>query len=155
MRLFVLGAMMVAAGVPFGAPASADPTPPPSPGYQIPTPAGREFPGAQVYPRVRRLSREHRPKLRLAHHPCSWGQNGTIGHVAYQGGDLERVREERDNSIRELRARGLSIRKIASLLDCKKSTVIQRHSRITRLSGVHACELSQHCCAEGLNGPWR
>jgi DNA invertase Pin-like site-specific DNA recombinase len=43
--------------------------------------------------------------------------------VAYEGGDLERVREERDNSIRELRAGGLSIRKIASLLDCKKSTV--------------------------------
>jgi hypothetical protein len=84
---------------------------------------GGKFPGAQVYPRVRRLSREHRPKLRLAHHPCSRGQNGTIGHVAYEGGDLERVREERDNSIRELRARGLSIRKIASLLDCKKSTV--------------------------------
>jgi DNA-binding transcriptional MerR regulator len=78
--------------------------------------------------------------------------------VAYEGGDLERVREERDNSIRELRARGLSIRKIASLLDCKKSQEehgIRRHSRITRLSGVHACELSQHCCAEGLNGPWR
>jgi hypothetical protein len=30
--------------------AGADPTPPPTPGYQIPGPAGPEFPGAQVYP---------------------------------------------------------------------------------------------------------
>jgi hypothetical protein len=30
--------------------AGADPTPPPSPGYQIPGPSGPEFPGAQTYP---------------------------------------------------------------------------------------------------------
>jgi helix-turn-helix protein len=43
--------------------------------------------------------------------------------MAYEPGDIERAREERDNSIRELHARGLSIRKIASVLDCKKTTV--------------------------------
>ena len=30
--------------------AAADPTPTPSPGYQIPGPNGPEFPGAQAYP---------------------------------------------------------------------------------------------------------
>jgi hypothetical protein len=32
--------------------AGADPTPPPSLGYQIPGPAGPQFPGAQVCPRM-------------------------------------------------------------------------------------------------------
>jgi hypothetical protein len=40
-----VAAMVVTAG-----PAGADPTPPPTPGYQIPGPEGPEFPGAQVYP---------------------------------------------------------------------------------------------------------
>src|SRR3984957_20908987 len=31
--------------------AAADPTPTPSPGYQIPGPNGPEFPGAQAYPK--------------------------------------------------------------------------------------------------------
>ena len=30
--------------------AGADPTPPPSPGYQIPGPNGPQFPGAETYP---------------------------------------------------------------------------------------------------------
>jgi hypothetical protein len=33
-------------------PAGADPTPEPSPGYQIPGPDGPTFPGTQVYPPV-------------------------------------------------------------------------------------------------------
>jgi hypothetical protein len=32
------------------APAGADPTPPPTPGYQIPGPNGPTFPGVQTYP---------------------------------------------------------------------------------------------------------
>jgi hypothetical protein len=44
--LLAVAAMVVAsAGT-----AGADPTPPPTPGYQIPGPSGPEFPGAQVYP---------------------------------------------------------------------------------------------------------
>jgi hypothetical protein len=48
----VIAAAIAAAAVAVGAPVSAhaDPTPPPSPGYQIPGPAGPQFPGAQVYP---------------------------------------------------------------------------------------------------------
>jgi len=34
----------------FPAPAGADPTQPPSPNYQIPTPNGPAFPGVQTYP---------------------------------------------------------------------------------------------------------
>jgi hypothetical protein len=51
MRNIVLAAAAVAAMV-VGAPtAGADPTPAPSPGYQIPTPAGGSaFPGVQTYP---------------------------------------------------------------------------------------------------------
>jgi DNA-binding NarL/FixJ family response regulator len=40
-------------------------------------------------------------------------------------GDIERAREERDNSIRELRDSGWSIRDIASMLDCSMGTVFK------------------------------
>jgi hypothetical protein len=50
-RNIVLSAAAVAAMVVAAAgTAGADPTPPPTPGYQIPGPDGPQFPGAQVYP---------------------------------------------------------------------------------------------------------
>jgi hypothetical protein len=51
MRNIVLAAVAVAAMV-VAAPgtAGADPTPAPTPGYQIPTPSGPVLPGAEVYP---------------------------------------------------------------------------------------------------------
>ena len=49
-RLMATLAALVTASVASAGVAGADPTPPPSPGYQIPTPSGPEFPGAQVYP---------------------------------------------------------------------------------------------------------
>jgi hypothetical protein len=50
-----IGAVLAAVALAIAAVASAgtagaDPTPPPSPGYQIPSPSGPEFPGAEVYP---------------------------------------------------------------------------------------------------------
>jgi hypothetical protein len=45
--------------------------------------------------------------------------------MTYEPGDLERTREERDNSIRELRARGWSIRKIESEIGCSRGTVFK------------------------------
>jgi hypothetical protein len=50
MKLLAVVFMLLAAGAKFLAPAHADPTPAPSPGYQIPTPAGPVFPGVQSYP---------------------------------------------------------------------------------------------------------
>ncbi|MGA8124106.1 MAG: hypothetical protein WB967_07740 [Mycobacterium sp.] len=44
--VLVVAAMVVAAP----GTAGADPTPSPSPGYQIAGPAGPQFPGTQVYP---------------------------------------------------------------------------------------------------------
>jgi hypothetical protein len=49
-RLTATLAALVTAAVASAGVASADPTPAPSPGYQIPSPSGPEFPGAQVYP---------------------------------------------------------------------------------------------------------
>jgi hypothetical protein len=49
MKMVVLGALLVAAGGQFCPPASADPTPAPSPGYQIAGPNGPVFPGVQTY----------------------------------------------------------------------------------------------------------
>jgi hypothetical protein len=48
-RNIVLAAAAAAAMVASAGTAGADPTPPPSPGYQIPGPNGPQFPGAQVY----------------------------------------------------------------------------------------------------------
>jgi hypothetical protein len=50
MRNVVLAAAAVAAMVIAAPTAAADPTPGPSPGYQIPAPGGAQFPGAQIYP---------------------------------------------------------------------------------------------------------
>lgn len=53
MTVIKAGAVLVAVVIAMAAgtgTAGADPTPPPAPGYQIPTPAGPQFPGAQVYP---------------------------------------------------------------------------------------------------------
>ena len=43
-----VGALVVAAP----GSAGADPTPPPQPGYQIPTPDGPKFPGVQTFPPI-------------------------------------------------------------------------------------------------------
>jgi hypothetical protein len=43
-------AALAAAAVTVAGTAGADPTPAPTPGYQIPGPDGPQFPGAQVYP---------------------------------------------------------------------------------------------------------
>jgi len=48
-RSIVVADAAVVAVVVTAGPAGADPTPPPGPGYQIPGPAGPQFPGAQVY----------------------------------------------------------------------------------------------------------
>jgi hypothetical protein len=51
MKLLALSAAVIAMMVAAGGTAHADPTPPPSPGYQIQGPSGGpQFPGAQVYP---------------------------------------------------------------------------------------------------------
>ncbi len=50
MKLLALSAVLIAAGAQFCAPASADPAPPPGPGYQIPGSSGPVFPGVQTYP---------------------------------------------------------------------------------------------------------
>jgi hypothetical protein len=46
----VLAAALATAAIAGAATAGADPTPPPSPGYQILTPDGPQFPGNQIYP---------------------------------------------------------------------------------------------------------
>jgi hypothetical protein len=51
MKLFVLGVLLAAAGVQFGTPASADPTPPPSP-YQIQGPNGPVYGGMRTLPPI-------------------------------------------------------------------------------------------------------
>jgi hypothetical protein len=48
MRLLVLGVLVL--GLATAVPAAADPTPAPSPGYQIPAPSGPMLPGVQTYP---------------------------------------------------------------------------------------------------------
>jgi len=45
--------------------------------------------------------------------------------MAYEPGDIERAREERDNSIRELHDSGWSMREIARELDCARGTVFK------------------------------
>jgi hypothetical protein len=50
MRLLALGVAVIATMVAAAGTAHADPTPPPSPGYQIPGPSGPQFPGVQTYP---------------------------------------------------------------------------------------------------------
>jgi hypothetical protein len=52
MRTVVAAAAAVAAVVSAPAAHADDPTPAPSPGYQIPGPGGPTFPGAQVYPPI-------------------------------------------------------------------------------------------------------
>jgi hypothetical protein len=52
MRLLVLGVPLVAAGVQFGTPASADPAPQPGPGYVIQTPGGATVGGLRTLPSV-------------------------------------------------------------------------------------------------------
>ncbi|MGO9102385.1 MAG: hypothetical protein ACLP9Y_24225 [Mycobacterium sp.] len=51
-KQLICAAVLTAVGVVIAAPAiaGADPTPPPTPGYQIAGPSGPQFPGAQVYP---------------------------------------------------------------------------------------------------------
>ncbi len=46
----VLAAVLALAAVAAAGTAGADPTPAPTPGYQIPSESGPQFPGAQVYP---------------------------------------------------------------------------------------------------------
>jgi hypothetical protein len=52
LRTLVVAAATVAAMLATCGTASADPTPAPSPGYQIAGPDGPEFPGMQVYPPI-------------------------------------------------------------------------------------------------------
>jgi hypothetical protein len=52
MKLVVLGVLLVAAGVAFATPAGADPTPPPSPPYQIQTPGGPVVGGLRSLPPI-------------------------------------------------------------------------------------------------------
>ena len=51
MKLLVLGGLLVAAGAAFAAPASADPTPPPTP-YQIQGPNGPVYGGMRTLPPI-------------------------------------------------------------------------------------------------------
>jgi hypothetical protein len=50
LTIFAASTVLATAAVLSAPTAGADPTPPPSPGYQIPGPSGPEFPGAQTYP---------------------------------------------------------------------------------------------------------
>jgi hypothetical protein len=52
MRLFIVGAMLIAAGVEFSTPASADPTPPPAPPYVIAGPSEPMVGGLRTLPPV-------------------------------------------------------------------------------------------------------
>jgi hypothetical protein len=52
MKLLVLGSVLIAAGVQFGTPASADPTPPPSPGYIIQGPGESTVGGLRTLPPI-------------------------------------------------------------------------------------------------------
>lgn len=52
MRLVALGTALIATMVAAGGPAHADPTPEPSPPYQIAGPSGPQFPGVQQYPPI-------------------------------------------------------------------------------------------------------
>ena len=65
MKLLALCGILVAAGVPFVTPASADPTPPPSP-YQI---AGPNGPTVGVCGHSRRYARSSRERAPGAGHP--------------------------------------------------------------------------------------
>jgi hypothetical protein len=50
MRFLALSAAVIATMVAGAGTAGADPTAPPAPPYQILTPDGPQFPGAQIYP---------------------------------------------------------------------------------------------------------
>jgi hypothetical protein len=50
MKQLICAAVLAASAVVIAGTANADPTPAPSPGYQIAGPSGPQFPGTQVYP---------------------------------------------------------------------------------------------------------
>jgi hypothetical protein len=52
MKLVVLCSVLIAAGASFDAPAGADPTPPPTPGYVIQTPGGLVVGGLRSMPPI-------------------------------------------------------------------------------------------------------